>query len=189
MNSGTCEKSRAQNQPTNFRFHEPNSKMSNQKLQASVSGPMFEPASSEDWKSVHQKEGAHYNTFYVNHHSGKSRASDLKSMAALRSFFPNGEASEMNFCLFSTSGVHGMYTTIEEVESDLDKPYPPDDDFDHSDEPEFKHSDQVTFLIVQPRIVCLRYGNVLPKTKDDIDFLKKLRASSHEAVAKIGFQS
>lgn len=82
-----------------------------------------------------------------------------------------------------------MYTTIEEVESDLDKPYPPDDDFDHSDEPEFKHSDQVTFLIVQPRIVCLRYGNVLPKTKDDIDFLKKLRASSHEAVAKIGFQS
>lgn len=101
-------------------------------------------------------------------------------MAALRELFPDGEANEMNLCMFSTSGVHGMYTTIEEVERWVlhgEK----DDIWDEEGGPE-----AVTFLVVQPRIVCTRYGNCVPKTPEDFAFLKKLRASSWAAFQQIG---
>ena len=130
----------------------------------SLSGPMFEPANDGVFKSLYSKNGAHYNIFSVREENG---------MAALRSLFPDGEADEMNFCLFSTSGIHGMYTTIEEAAAHLDKP---------SEDT----SGAVTFLIVQPRIVCMRYGNCEPQNSDDISFLKKLRASSWKAATKIG---
>ena len=88
------------------------------------------------------------------------------AMEALRELFPEGEANDLNFVLFSTSGVHGTYCTIEACEAGDTK--------------------DVTFLVIQPRIVALRYGNVEPKTPEDFAFLKKLRASSMKAVATSG---
>jgi len=123
-----------------------------------LSGPMFEPSETEVWKSSYNKSGAHYNIF-------GTKDDDL-SMKGLRQLFPDGEANEYNLCLFSTSGIHGSYGTIEEAEKD-DNP-------------------SVTFLVIQPRIVCMRYGNVQPQSKDDFDFLKKLRASSWKELKKIG---
>ena len=83
-------------------------------------------------------------------------------MDRLREIFPDGEANQMNFCLFSTSGVHGSYWTIEEVE--------------------LNQSPEVTFLIVHPRLVAMQYGNVEPKTAEDFAFLKKLRQSSKDVI-------
>lgn len=117
-----------------------------------LSGPMFESSAG----SVFHKEGAHYNIFAVK---------EEEAMDLLRRFFPKGEANDLNFVLFSTSGVHGSYTTIEEAR---------------------RGKCAVTFVIVQPRLVCMRYGNVAPKTDDDWAFLKKLRASSWAAVQTIG---
>jgi hypothetical protein len=88
------------------------------------------------------------------------------AMAALRELFPEGEANDLNFVLFSTSGIHGTYCTIEACEAG--------------------ETTDVTFLVIQPRIVALRYGNCEPKTPDDFAFLKKLRASSMQAVAAYG---
>jgi hypothetical protein len=87
-------------------------------------------------------------------------------MEALRELFPEGEANDLNFVLFSTSGVHGTYCTIEACEAGDTK--------------------DVTFLVIQPRIVALRYGNVEPLTPDDFAFLKKLRSSSMKAVLAYG---
>lgn len=87
-------------------------------------------------------------------------------MAALRQMFPDGKADDLNFCLFSTSGVHGTYCTIEDAEAGEVR--------------------DVTFVVVQPRIVGIRYGNCEPRTPEDFAFLKALRASSREAVATIG---
>lgn len=133
--------------------------MSEQPRQVGWSGPAFETSAG----SVFKREGAHYNIYGV-------RADE--AMALLRSIFPNGEADDLNFCLFSTSGVHGSYSKIEEMEG------PPDEDGYIPDE--------VTFLIVHPRLVCMRYGNVRPSGPEDIAFLKKLRASSWAAVQRIG---
>jgi hypothetical protein len=131
-------------------------------MSAILSGPMFEPASSALFKSINGKDGAHYNIFECT-----------DGMVALRQIFPTGEANDLNFCLFSTSGVHGSYSTIEDAERAFRKK---------------KHDEwecEVTFLIVHPRLVCLRYGNCLPQSADDFAYLKKLRETSNKAVLKI----
>jgi hypothetical protein len=140
-----------------------------------VSGPMFEQAESINWKSVECQRcragqtGAHYNTFSVR---------DAQGMAGLRAMFPSGKADSMNVALFSTSGVHGTYTTIEEAEAGWRR--------GNKDEDGEDWTPHVTFLIIHPRIVCLRYGNCAPQSADDFEFLKRLRASSWQALAEIG---
>jgi hypothetical protein len=94
------------------------------------------------------------------------------AMLALQTMFPGGVADQENFVLFSTSGVHGNYMTIEDFE----------------EKPINERGWGVTFLVVQPRLVSLRFGNVKPESAEDFAFLKKLRESSHNAVVKIGAQ-
>lgn len=139
-------------------------------MSAVLSGPMFEPADHGVFHSLTGKLGAHYNIYSVRK---DGRESEEVGMDALRQIFPEGKANEYNFCLFSTSGVHGLYNTIEGAE-------------EHTKKPTEDKCGSVTFLIVHPRIVCLRYGNCLPKTEDDFAFLKKLRASSWRVVREIG---
>ena len=140
-----------------------------------LSGPMFEPSETMFWQASdcmrcrHRKEGAHYNIFNVR---------GVNGMAALREMFPNGDANELNFVLFSTSGVHGTYGTIEDAEAIVARGFK-DEDGDES-------HPSVTFLLVHPRIVCLRYGNCEPTTADDFAFLKRLRSTSWAAVLTIG---
>lgn len=142
-----------------------------------LTGPIAQRAKDRFRESVHGKEGGHYNTFSAN---------DDNAMEFLRLWFPDAVANEMNFVLFSTSGIHGSYATIEEVEDSLRK-YPglnPNKDGYPEDDPEYCHP-QVTFVVVQPRLVTMTCGNV-QVTLDDIPFLKKLRQSSWEAVQSIG---
>lgn len=141
----------------------------------SVSGPMFEPAEDEDFKSVGGKRGGHYNSFYFQ---------PGRAMAVLRKWFPDGEANEYNQVLFSTSGIHGSYTTIEEIEVGLAK-YGDDPVFAGECWPDDYAGNELTVLIIQPRICTLRHGNATI-TLADIPFLKKLRASSIAELSKIG---
>jgi hypothetical protein len=144
-------------------------------MATTVSGPMFEPAQSTFWSAVKcsqcriGRDGAHYNTFGCH---------DRDGMAALRTMFPDGEANDLNFVLFSTSGVHGMYTTIEEAEAAWAR--------GNKDEDGEDWTPHVTFLIVHPRIVCLRYGNCEPQSVEDFEYLKRLRATSWQCAQKIG---
>ena len=87
-----------------------------------------------------------------------------EGMELLKTVFPDAEANHMNFCLFSTSGVHGTYVTIEEEEE--------------------CPGIGVTFVIVHPRMVRMQYGTAYPETEYDFEYLKRLRASSREVVAR-----
>jgi hypothetical protein len=104
-------------------------------------------------------DGGHYNIFRI--------ADENLALKALRLIFPNAQADDLNFVLFSTSGVHGTYRTIEEEEK----------------EP----GSGVTFLVVHPRIVSLRYGAAYPKDEADFEFLRRLRKSSLDVIQTIGF--
>ena len=117
------------------------------------------------WRKTENTCSAHYSVFSLTDRDN--------GMAQLRATFPEAKADEMNFVLFSTSGVHGTYNTIEEAERHLA--------CGGEDT-----SGEVTFLIVHPRLVSLRYGQCEPKNQADIDYLKRLRNSSHAAVAIIG---
>lgn len=117
------------------------------------------------WKTLDRSEGPHYTVM--------KKDPVIDGMAALRGMFPDGEANDLNFVLFSTSGVHGTYNKIEEAEEHL------------RCEGE-ETCGEVTFLIVHPRLVALRYGVCSPANQDDIAFLKRLRESSMKAIAGIG---
>jgi hypothetical protein len=93
----------------------------------------------------------------------------IKTMANLRSFFPDGKANELNWCFLSTSGVHGTYAT-------LDGMHEPED----GEEP-FRH---ITVLVVQPRLVVMRYGNIDVETDEDERWLRELVNSTIVAVKK-----
>jgi hypothetical protein len=139
------------------------------------SGPMFEPKETIYRESCFDKNGAHYNIFAIKNEN---------AMEFLKKSFPKGKTNEMSFILFSTSGVHGMYTTLEEIEHSLKK-YGEDFDEDKDEEwPDDYHGRRITILIVQPRIVSLTYGHINITLKD-IPFLKKIRKSSIESVKKI----
>ena len=150
-----------------------------------TSGPMFEPKRHNGFMKVesHYTDGSHYSVWYID--AGEEARPDSEvGMESLRSIFPEGKADDLNFVLFSTSGVHGSYITIEEIEAGLHK-Y--GDDFDPGEDewPEGWHGTDLTVLIVQPRTVCLRCGNIRVRRKD-IAYLKRLRRSSMKAVESIG---
>lgn len=90
----------------------------------------------------------------------------IATLSELKAYFPDPVADEMNFCLFSTSGVHGSSRTIEDAETDPD-------------------SGEVTVLVVQPRRVFMAYGNV-PVNAETAPYLKALRASSLAVLQRIG---
>lgn len=88
------------------------------------------------------------------------------AMETLRRWFPDGCADDLNFVLFSTSGVHGTYRTIEEAERG-DK------------------GSEITFLVIRPRVVQTFWGVCLPQTPEDFAFLRQLRASSKQVLATL----
>jgi hypothetical protein len=154
-------------------------------MSAILSGPMFEPSRHNGMKSVNGKQGGHYNVFYLDADE-QGQSNPAVGMQSLRSLFPDGEANELNVCLFSTSGVHGSYTTIEDIETSLTK-YGDEPEFGEGGEPDDYAGDTLTVLVLHPRTVCTRWGNVRVALSD-IAWLKKLRASSHAAVSQMGLR-
>lgn len=120
------------------------------------------------WENIDQtrRDTAHYSVMRM--------ADGIEGMDALRALFPDAQADQLNLVLFSTSGIHGTYNTIENAERFL------------ANGDSSKGYGEVTFLIIHPRLVAMRYGVCNPETQDDIDYLKRLRASSHVVVATIG---
>jgi hypothetical protein len=94
-------------------------------------------------------------TYYKNY--------EIESIEQLKSIFPDGEANDLNWCVLSTSGVHGLYTTLDQLERDCasgEREYP-----------------SITVLVIMPRIVSMRWGH-LNIALEDIPYLRKLVTSS-----------
>lgn len=127
-----------------------------------LSGPLFQAGNCDLYRSTKGKKGGHYNHFEVY---------TDRAMEFLHQWFPDGQANELNFALFSTSGIHGSYTTIEKVAKKLNDP-----DGIH----------EITFVVICPRLCTLYYGNLIVKTPQDIEFLAELRRTSWLAVQEIG---
>lgn len=121
------------------------------------------------WKKVDKTGSAHYSVMTTE--------KGVDGLTALREMFKAAKADELNFVLFSTSGVHGTYNTIEEAEKAINGERDSDGD---------KYCQSVTFLVVHPRLVALRYGECTPKTSNDITFLKELRKDSLAILRALG---
>lgn len=72
----------------------------------------------------------------------------------------------MNWLILSTSGIHGSYTTLDELEID-----------DGTNEDESLWQDgiaTITAMIFQPRRLSIVYEGELEITRDDIPYLRKI---------------
>jgi hypothetical protein len=89
-------------------------------------------------------------------------------METLRALFPDGVANDLNQCLFSTSGTHGSYLSIEDVAASLNT----------------KEPERLTVLVIQPRVVRMLYGDIDIEAAD-VPFLRGLRNSSRKVLSKL----
>lgn len=97
-------------------------------------------------------------------------------MDYLLNFFNSDDIPDhLNLVFFSTEGIHGSATTIEDVENRIRN--------------NTEGSRDITFLILQPARVSVKYGVCTPVTMDHIHFLKRIRAASHEHISKIGIEA
>jgi hypothetical protein len=147
-----------------------------------VGGPMFERSENGMKKIIpRDKDGAHYSVWHLDC-GPYDRPDAVIGMHSLKAMFPDGEADPENFVMFSTSGIHGSYTTLEEIESTIKKYGEDLMPSSNDDWPDGFHGYNLTVLVVHPRIVCLKCGNVRVR-KEDIKWLKKLRRTSLKAMA------
>lgn len=119
-----------------------------------------------------------YSIYKLNH----TEDGNHETEQYLREQFPNGEIAResLTVCIFSTSGVHGCYTTIEAAERQLNHPR---NDLYYS---QYEDSvPTVTYMIIHLRSIKIIYGNI-EVTAENLDFLKKVRASSQLFLAKMG---
>lgn len=111
--------------------------------------------------------GLSMNTGYYN------VAGTIKTIDDLKKIFPDGEADDLNWCLFSTSGVHGTYLKLKDLEELTEEAKADGEDY----------VGKLTVLVILPRIVRLEYGNI-SITPEDYPYIRKLAASSVEEIKK-----
>lgn len=111
--------------------------------------------------------------------TGDWKAWRIESMADIRSVFPTlGETDfTLNWCFCGTSGVHGSYATIPEIEAEIDKPEP------NADTGVGLYEPRITVTLVQPRLVKIASGNIVV-TKKDLAYLRELVRRTLRGVAE-----
>lgn len=126
------------------------------------------------WKQVDSTSG-YYSVQWLRDPS--------RGMEALRQLFPECRCDAMNLILLGTSGVHGSYTTLDDLQAQLEsrrwidpRPVPVD---------ETEDLPEITFVVVKPRTVMLYYGNVRVEHLGDIAWLRDLASTTPGAVAAI----
>lgn len=139
---------------------------------------MFENAEDEFRKSVHSKTGGHYNTYALKDES--------RGVEFLKSYFDDGEGcNDMNMVFLATSGIHGSYITLDDVQEWLEAhPGASFESWDGGEGGEEESWPTVTFLLVQPRIVGMTYGNAVVRTLEEVAWLRWLAHTTVGGVAK-----
>lgn len=126
--------------------------------------------------------GGFYSIVHIDNRNGK--VDHEEGRRALLLTFPDGNANPECFALFSTSGIHGTYLSLEEVAASIER-YGDTASFPDGEEPDDWCPPRITVLVVEPRIVRLRCGEVVV-FKEDLPWLRRLRLTSWAAVLQIG---
>lgn len=85
-------------------------------------------------------------------------------MDDIRECFPDGKADDMNWLFLSTSGVHGSYKNLNDFENEAYRKELEEEDIPFA----------ITVLVIRPRTVVALYGEIEVKTKEEVEFLRRL---------------
>lgn len=97
----------------------------------------------------------------------------IKTIDDLKLIFPDGQADELNWCMLSTSGVHGTYTKLETIRAYFSNPQ----GFVEKQNGGEDFDPKVTVLVIKPREVSMLYGHIKVE-EHDIEYLSNLVNSS-----------
>jgi hypothetical protein len=105
----------------------------------------------------------------------------------IRSFFANGP-DELNWLFLATSGVHGSYLNLDELEAAWDSPqHALAEGFieDLAEHEKWRAGEcEITFTIFCPRMVKSYYGNALIRSKEDFAWLRDAVRKTAAAIAE-----
>jgi hypothetical protein len=96
--------------------------------------------------------------------------SNISNMDELKELFPDYVDYTFNWLFLSTSGVHGSYLTIDDLEKCI------------KSDPEFVPS--ITVLVVQPRTVKIFYGDLEEISVDDFKWLRQAVEKTIDAIKR-----
>ena len=98
----------------------------------------------------------------------------LKTIEDLKTIFPDGKADDLNWVFLSTSGIHGSYITLDDLEKDSDCAECIDDE----------GNTHITILVLHPRMCCIKFGEMKINLKNDSQYLRGLVKSTVEEITK-----
>ena len=105
-------------------------------------------------------ESAHYSVYSLGE-------TEKERWETLRTTFENGP-NEMNLLIGSTSGIHGSYATLDDLEN-------PNSEYRQEMEEEgffINDEEAFTVLVIQPRLCSLMYGTIGIHSKEDFNWLR-----------------
>ncbi len=88
-------------------------------------------------------------------------------MDKIRESFTDDTPFELNWLFLGTSGIHSWYGTLDDCEEKLKHVG------EINEYQELVEAPTITLLIIHPRVCCIQYGNIVIRTQEDIDFLRK----------------
>ena len=118
-----------------------------------------------------------FNAFTIKHNMtdtnyGRYVIPNKYGMSVLRDVFPHAKVTKEAIVLFSTGGVTGHMTTLEQLVKDY--PFPSDE------------VRTISFVILKPEHVVTMYGNAVVSSMDDLQFLMTLRSNSLQVMSEFG---
>lgn len=107
----------------------------------------------------------------------------LENMTQVYQIMPNPDDESVewmyayNWLFIGTSGVHGTYTTLDDIEENWDyiENY-------KGDPADAEHTNLITVLILHPRTCVLKYGHLEVVRRGDIPYLRKCVAKTIKAI-------
>ena len=98
----------------------------------------------------------------------------IKTIEDLKTIFPDGKADDLNWVFLSTSGVHGTYTSLDDLEKDPDYAENIDDE----------GNTHITVLVLHPRMCCIKFGEMKFNLKADSAYLRGLVKTTVTEITK-----
>jgi hypothetical protein len=108
----------------------------------------------------------------VDTNYGRHAVPNKYGMSVLRDVFPHAKVTKEAIVLFSTGGVTGHTTTLEQLVKDY--PFPSNE------------VRTISFVILKPEHVVTMYGNAVVSGMDDLQFLMTLRSNSLHVMSEFG---
>jgi hypothetical protein len=96
----------------------------------------------------------------------------FKKISEVHQIFAKGINWDNNWCFVGTSGVHGSYTKLDDIEEEIKE----------------EGNAYVTILVIHPRLCVMKYGELVV-TQEDVDRLRSYVDNTIDAIRSTQYRN